>query len=178
MGPVRHRIQRSFRRAPFVHARSVRAAEHAVAGCLYEGIQPARRKVRPVLGKFQQQSRIFPREWQRSYLFAQQHCDHSYHAAVGRCRLSHTIVRPDVPNGTGFAEAHPLREQHSAARFTVGPCDSQWKASGRDSSAHRTQAPPGSHNIEFSNPGFDTVRKTLKVEPDQPITITHDFDAR
>lgn len=23
-----------------------------------------------------------------------------------------------------------------------------------------------------------TVRKTLKVEPDQPITITHDFDAR
>lgn len=38
--------------------------------------------------------------------------------------------------------------------------------------------PPGSHNIELSNPGFDTVRKTLKVEPDQPITITHDFDAR
>jgi len=38
--------------------------------------------------------------------------------------------------------------------------------------------PPGSHNIEFSNPGFDTVRKTLKVEPDQPITITHDFDAK
>jgi len=38
--------------------------------------------------------------------------------------------------------------------------------------------PPGSHNIELSNPGFDTVRKTLKVKPDQPITITHDFDAR
>lgn len=38
--------------------------------------------------------------------------------------------------------------------------------------------PPGSHSIEFSNPGFETVRKTLKVEPDQTITITHDFDAR
>lgn len=38
--------------------------------------------------------------------------------------------------------------------------------------------PPGSHSLEFSNPGFETVRKTLKVEPDQTITITHDFDAR
>ncbi|KQO26150.1 hypothetical protein ASF11_00020 [Acidovorax sp. Leaf76] len=38
--------------------------------------------------------------------------------------------------------------------------------------------PPGSHSIDFSNPGFETVRKTLKVEPDQTITITHDFDAR
>ena len=38
--------------------------------------------------------------------------------------------------------------------------------------------PPGSHTIDFSNPGFETVRKTLKVEPEQTITITHDFDAR
>lgn len=38
--------------------------------------------------------------------------------------------------------------------------------------------PPGSHSLDFSNPGFETVRKTLKVEPDQTITITHDFDAR
>lgn len=38
--------------------------------------------------------------------------------------------------------------------------------------------PTGSHSIDLSNPGFETVRKTLKVEPDQTITITHDFDAR
>lgn len=38
--------------------------------------------------------------------------------------------------------------------------------------------PVGSHTIDLSNPGFETVRKTLKVESDQTITITHDFDAR
>ncbi len=38
--------------------------------------------------------------------------------------------------------------------------------------------PVGSHTIDLLNPGFETVRKTLKVEPDQTITITHDFDAR
>lgn len=38
--------------------------------------------------------------------------------------------------------------------------------------------PPGSHSIDFSNPGFETVRKTLQIESDQTITITHDFDAR
>lgn len=38
--------------------------------------------------------------------------------------------------------------------------------------------PPGAHTIELTNPGFETVRKTLKVESDETITITHDFDAR
>ncbi len=38
--------------------------------------------------------------------------------------------------------------------------------------------PPGSHTIELTNPGFETVRKTLKVDSDETITITHDFDAR
>lgn len=38
--------------------------------------------------------------------------------------------------------------------------------------------PAGSHTIDLINPGFETVRRTLKVEADQTITITHDFDAR
>lgn len=38
--------------------------------------------------------------------------------------------------------------------------------------------PPGSHTIELINPGFETVRKMLKVESDESITISHDFDAR
>lgn len=38
--------------------------------------------------------------------------------------------------------------------------------------------PPGAHTIELTNPGFETVRRTLKVESDDTITITHDFDAR
>ena len=38
--------------------------------------------------------------------------------------------------------------------------------------------PQGAHTIEFTNPGFETVRKTLKVDSDETITITHDFDAR
>ncbi|MFN3438425.1 MAG: PEGA domain-containing protein [Acidovorax sp.] len=38
--------------------------------------------------------------------------------------------------------------------------------------------PVGSHTIDLTNPGFETVRKTLKVDNDQTITITHDFDAR
>ncbi|MNT20440.1 Serine/threonine-protein kinase pkn6 [compost metagenome] len=38
--------------------------------------------------------------------------------------------------------------------------------------------PVGSHTIDLVNPGFETVRKTLKVDNGQTITITHDFDAR
>lgn len=38
--------------------------------------------------------------------------------------------------------------------------------------------PPGNHTIELTNPGFETVRKALKVDSDETITITHDFDAR
>ncbi|MFY3384146.1 PEGA domain-containing protein [Paracidovorax sp. MALMAid1276] len=38
--------------------------------------------------------------------------------------------------------------------------------------------PPGAHTVELANPGFETVRRTLKIDSDEAITITHDFDAR
>ncbi|MBV8620384.1 MAG: PEGA domain-containing protein [Curvibacter sp.] len=37
---------------------------------------------------------------------------------------------------------------------------------------------PGSHTVELSNPGFDSVRQTVQLGAGESVTITHDFDAR
>ncbi|WCM90123.1 PEGA domain-containing protein [Acidovorax sp. NCPPB 3576] len=38
--------------------------------------------------------------------------------------------------------------------------------------------PAGSHSLELSNPGFETVKKVITVIDGETFTIEHDFDAR
>lgn len=38
--------------------------------------------------------------------------------------------------------------------------------------------PQGTRTIELSNPGFETVKRVVRVVDGQTVTITHDFDAR
>ena len=38
--------------------------------------------------------------------------------------------------------------------------------------------PQGARTIELSNPGFETVKRVVRVIDGQTVTITHDFDAR
>lgn len=37
---------------------------------------------------------------------------------------------------------------------------------------------PGAHTIELRNPGFDLVRKQVRLPQDAPVLISHDFEAR
>jgi hypothetical protein len=37
---------------------------------------------------------------------------------------------------------------------------------------------PGAHTIELRNPGFDLVRKSVRLPQDAPVLISHDFEAR
>lgn len=37
---------------------------------------------------------------------------------------------------------------------------------------------PGSHTIELHNPGFEAVRKVVRLPHDGPVLISHDFEAR
>jgi len=37
---------------------------------------------------------------------------------------------------------------------------------------------PGAHTIELRNPGFELVRKAVRLPQDEPVLISHDFEAR
>ncbi|RYF32096.1 MAG: PEGA domain-containing protein [Comamonadaceae bacterium] len=86
----------------------------------------------------------------------------------------------DGARSNAFGARMPLRTENNV-QLRVSPWANvtlNGKRLGVTPPITELKLPPGSHSIDFSNPGFETVRKTLHVESDQTITITHDFDAR
>ncbi len=52
------------------------------------------------------------------------------------------------------------------------------KAMGVSPPLTQLKLPAGSHSLELSNPGFETVKKVITVIDGETFTIEHDFDAR
>lgn len=86
----------------------------------------------------------------------------------------------DTASASALNARRPLRTENNV-QLRVSPWANvtlNGKRLGVTPPLTELKLPPGSHSIDFSNPGFETVRKTLRVDSDQTITITHDFDAR
>lgn len=89
-----------------------------------------------------------------------------------RTARTHAAALPFEPSALRFGNNVRLRVspwayvQVDGKRLGVTPALTQFKLS------------PGSHTIELHNPGFDAVRKVVRLPQDEPVVISHDFEAR
>jgi hypothetical protein len=96
-------------------------------------------------------------------------------SVIGFQQASHEAT----PTNTPFSRT--LRRSDNNIQLRVSPwanVNLNGKRLGVTPPLTEIKLPAGSHTIDLINPGFETVRKSLKVEPGQTTTITHDFDAR
>lgn len=81
--------------------------------------------------------------------------------------LIQASVRAPLPHSNVHLRVSPWAKiQVDGKRYGVTPPMTQFNL------------PEGTRTIELSNPGFETVKRVVRVVDGSTVTITHDFDAR
>jgi hypothetical protein len=108
---------------------------------------------------------------------------------AGTFALNSTVIvaiSPLMPAAMGFGSSSakskvPYLLPSSNVSLRVSPwarIDVDGKRFGVTPPMTHFNLPQGTRTIELSNPGFETVKRVVRVVDGQTVTITHDFDAR
>ncbi|GKS76673.1 PEGA domain-containing protein [Acidovorax sp. SUPP950] len=100
-------------------------------------------------------------------------------AAVPASRMTAAQTSNSVPVSALFKTAEKDAAFNVRIRLSPwGHVQVDGKAMGVSPPLTQLKLPAGSHSLELSNPGFETVKKVITVIDGETFTIEHDFDAR